>query len=423
MAGCPFHLGRRGFLTGLAGGAALGLASGGPAEGESLPDARSADPADGTQERLPFYGAHQSGIVTPQPAAVVYAAFDVLAENAEGLGRLLRLLTARIAFLTQGGPAEVADPRMPPPDSGVLGPSVFPDNLSVTVAVGATLFDDRFGLKDAKPRHLQRMTRFRNDALDPAQCHGDLLLSFCANTAETAIHALRDLIKNAPDLMAVRWSVQGFLPPHTLKKQGRDTVRNLLGFKDGTANLDTRDAATMDAHVWVQPGSEGEPGWTAGGSYQVLRTIRMNVERWDRTPLGEQQRIFGRDKHEGAPLGEAGEHDLPRYADDPDGQRIPLDAHIRLANPRTEDTARNLILRRAYNFSRGLTPAGQLDMGLLFGCFQANLAEGFIAVQKRLDGEPLEEYIKPVGGGYFFALPGAAAASDWLGSGMLAGAG
>ncbi|XPE46864.1 hypothetical protein ACNKHO_06590 [Shigella flexneri] len=61
---------------------------------------------------------------------------------------------------------------------------------------------------------------------------------------------------------------------------------------------------------------------------------------------------------------------------------------------------------RGYSYS-GVTNSGQLDMGLLFVCYQHDLEKGFLTVQKRLNGEALEEYIKPIGGGYFFALPGA----------------
>jgi deferrochelatase/peroxidase EfeB len=100
----------------------------------------------------------------------------------------------------------------------------------------------------------------------------------------------------------------------------------------------------------------------------------------------------------------------------------PLDSHIRLANPRRDETEENIILRRPFNYSNGVTKSGQLDQGLLFICYQADLEKGFIAVQRRLDGEPLEEYIKPVGGGYFFALPGARDASDYLGSQLIAAA-
>ncbi|MBN9010992.1 MAG: Dyp-type peroxidase, partial [Rhizobiales bacterium] len=97
-----------------------------------------------------------------------------------------------------------------------------------------------------------------------------------------------------------------------------------------------------------------------------------------------------------------------------------LDAHIRLANPHTRETLATRILRRCYNYSRGITKSGQLDMGLLFICFQSDLDAGFIAIQERLNGEPLEEYIKPTGGGYFFVLPGVRDASGYLGEGMLA---
>ncbi len=408
---CPFPTGRRGLLAGLA--AAGGLAAT-VARADSLSDDRGIAGADGTQDKFAFYGAHQAGVTTAQPSAVLYAAFDVVATDRAGLERLFRTLTARIAFLTQGGNAAQSDPLMPPPDSGLLGPVIAPDNLTVTVAVGSSLFDARFGLASRRPLHLSRMTKFPNDALVADQCHGDLLLSFCANTAETNIHALRDILKTTPGLAAVRWKTDGFLPPNTVKRQGRDTVRNLLGFKDGTANLDPRNESLMRDIVWTRAGN-GEPGWVAGGTYQVMRVIRTLVERWDRTPLHEQQDIFGRDKAQGAPLGQTLEHDTPDLV----AKTIPADAHIRLANPRTPETEGSRILRRAYNYSRGLTNAGQLDMGLLFGCFQANLSAGFLTVQARLNGEPLEEYIKPVGGGYFFVLPGAADPNDFLGRGLL----
>ncbi len=378
-------------------------------------DAKAAevDETEPSLDRQPFYGLHQSGILTPQPAAAVVVAFDVLASDRAGLERLFRTLTQRLAFLATGGPAPQRDPLLPPPDSGLLGPVVAPDNLTATVAVGASLFDARFGLADRKPERLAPMPRFPNDSLNPNECHGDLLIQFCANRAETAIHALRDIIKNTPDLLAPRWKIDGFLPADTVRRLGKETIRNLLGFKDGTANLVASDADLMNRHVWVQSAS-GEPDWAAGGSYQVVRIIRTLVERWDRTPLNEQQTIMGRSKMSGAPLGLAHERDVPDYASDPEGRVIPLTAHIRLANPRTAETDPSLILRRPFNFDRGVNRNGQLDMGLLFVCFQADLASGFATVQARLNGEALEEYIKPVGGGYFFALPGVVGEGDFL---------
>ncbi len=400
---------------GLAGGAiGLGLGS----QARATPAGTLAPGDDGTQDSQPFYGLHQSGVTTSQPAAALIVSFDVLAEDRAGLERLFRTLTERIAFLMKGGEAAALDPRYPPPDSGLLGPNVFPDNLTVTVAIGASLFHDRYGLQRLRPTRLIAMEQFPNDALEAHLCHGDVVLQFCSNTAETNIHALRDILRRTPDLLAPRWKIDGFLPPHTIKKLGKETVRNLLGFKDGTANLEASDATLMNNIVWVEPNSD-EPAWTSGGTYQAIRVIRMFVERWDRDALVEQQQIIGREKASGAPLTYASEHDVPDYAADPKGERIPLTAHIRLANPRTPGTQANRILRRSYNYSRGLTTAGQLDMGLLFVCFQADLAAGFLAVQSRLNGERLEEYIKPVGGGYFFVLPGVRSNNDFLAEGLL----
>lgn len=369
--------------------------------------------SDGTRETQPFYGTRQSGVVTPQPAAAILVAFNVLASDRADLQRLFRTLTARIAFLTKGGTSASRNPRMPPLDSGILGPEILPDNLTMTVALGASLFDKRFDLADLKPKALTAMERFPNDALDADFCHGDVLIQFCANTAETNLHALRDIVKNTPDLLEIRWQLNGFLPPNTLKKLGKDTIRNLMGFKDGTANIDAQDKRLMDELVWVQQ-KAGEPVWARGGTYQVVRLIRMTVERWDRTPLGEQESIFGRHKMSGAPIGKTQEHDLPGYAENPKSETIATDAHIRLANPRTPETRKNLILRRGYNYSREISKSGQLDMGLAFVCFQSDLDAGFRTVQARLNGERLEEYIKPFGGGFFFVPPGARDETDYL---------
>ncbi|AZC24511.1 iron uptake transporter deferrochelatase/peroxidase subunit [Pseudomonas sessilinigenes] len=419
-----FSAQRRRVLLGM-GAASVALAGSSLASpalaGQAPPQVTVAPSSDKTQERNDFHGQHQSGIVTARPTAGMMVAFDVLASDREDLERLFRTLNERIAFLMQGGPVTQVDAKLPPLDSGILGPVVTPDNLTITVSVGESLFDERFGLAEAKPKRLVRMVGFPNDALEPACCHGDLSLQFCSNTADTNIHALRDIVKNLPDLLLVRWKQEGSVPPQAPAKPGEpaQSARNFLGFRDGSANPDSNDQKAMQQIVWVQPGSD-EPAWATHGSYQAVRIIRNFVERWDRTPLQEQESILGRIKASGAPMDGHHESQVPDYAKDPHGKVTKLDAHIRLANPRTAKTQQNLILRRPFNYSNGVNKNGQLDMGLLFICYQADLEKGFITVQTRLNGEPLEEYLKPTGGGYFFTLPGVTGDQDFIGRSLLA---
>src|SRR5690606_30813264 len=255
--------------------------------------------------------------------AGMVAAFDVVVGTPADLERLFRRLTERIVFLTHGGAPPVLDPKLPPADSGILGPVIRPDNLTITVSLGASLFDNRPWLEALKPRQLVRMEQFPNDALDAAKCHGDLLLQFCANTQPTLIHALRDILKQLPEFLVLRWKQEGSMPVARLGPDGKlHSPRNFLGFRDGTANPDPTDEALMERLVLV--GAENdEPEWARGGTYQVVRIIRMFVERWDRTPLGEQEAIFGRRKASGAPLDGREEHDEPDYSKDPDGKVTP----------------------------------------------------------------------------------------------------
>lgn len=401
-------------------GAAAGVGAAACVSGETRdrtadsPDTRAGNGA-GTA-RPAFHGPHQAGILPPPARAGTVAAFDCVDTGRAALAATFRALSAEIAALMSRWPVPAAAPDLPPPDSGVLA-GVADPWVAITASVGASLFDRRYGLAPLRPRELVPMPRLANDRLDAARSHGDLLLVVQGDHPDVCVHALRRIMRRTRSGLVLRWLQDGFNRPDAQPRAGRTGTRNLLGFKDGTGNPDGSDPALMEELVWTGP-ADGEPAWAAGGSYQVVRLIRMFVEQWDRAILSEQERIIGRRKDTGAPLDGRAETDLPRYAADPEGSRTPLDAHIRLANPRDARTAGRLILRRGFSYSRGFDGAGLLDQGLVFVSYQQRLAH-FLDTQARLAGEPLEEYIQPQGGGFFYALPGVPAADGWLGRSLL----
>jgi deferrochelatase/peroxidase EfeB len=405
----PHGVQRRQVLGGAAAVGGAGIAGAAGLAQVTGTAARADGPADGSDRVIDFHGDHQAGIATPRQQYATFLAADVTAASRGDLALMLKLLTQGARTLTSGGRPPDVGIGLPPSDDGTLGPVVPADSLTVTVGVGSSVFDDRFGLADQRPRRLRPMDTFPNDDLDPAQCHGDVLLQLCADHVDTVVHAQRQLLKLTRGLLQPRWRIDGF----TSVPRPTGAPRNLLGFKDGIAHPSYGD---FDQLVWSGP---GEPDWAAGGSYLVVRVIRMLVEFWDRVTIGEQEKMIGRRRDSGAPMSGSAETDTPDYRDDPVGATTPLDAHIRLANPRTAQSAPSQLLRRGYNYDRGLDLNGNLDCGLVFACYQQDLDRAFVTVQRRLADEPLVDYVSPVGGGYFFALPGVADGRDWYGRALV----
>jgi deferrochelatase/peroxidase EfeB len=415
----PFQ--RRSFLQGVASGVAGAVVAGSVAPGVARADTEDDYNLEETREGLrsiPFYGPNQAGIGTAPQTAASFLVFDVTAANRGELTALFRTLTARAAFLTAGGTPAPTPATSAPSDDRLLGPTVLPDDLTVTIAVGASLFDGRYGLAPSKPAQLETMRAFAHDNLDPAISNGDVLVQLCAGHRDTVGHAMLDILASTSGAMRSRWRIDGFrFPPRPV-----GIPRDWMGFKDGITNPVTTNTTQMNQQVWVQPGAP-EPAWTAGGTYQAVRIIRMFLDKWNAVPVEQQERIFGRRKISGAPMyatsPTASDNLDPIYTNDPAGLLTPLNCHIRLANPQTPQTAAtSKILRRSYQYDNSPQAQGSPDMGHVFCCFQQQLAT-YIAMQTRLEDETLVPFISPVGGGYFFALPGVSNAQDYYGRALL----
>ncbi|MGW1769023.1 iron uptake transporter deferrochelatase/peroxidase subunit [Streptomyces sp. NPDC002073] len=392
-----------------------GLALGAAAAGGSvaaLTGGSDPVPAALTGAAVPFHGAHQAGIATAVQDRLHFASFDVKTKDRAELVALLKEWTRAAERMAAGLPvgegAVGGLPEAPPDDTGeALG--LKPSRLTLTVGFGASLFaKGRFGLEDRRPDALVDLELFPGDNLDPNRSGGDICVQACADDPQVAVHAIRQLARIGFGKVVMRWSQLGFGKTSSTTPD-EQTPRNMMGFKDGTRNVSGTDTEALEKHVWVSPkDAPGASAWMAGGSYLVARRIRMNIETWDRTPLQEQEDIFGRDKAEGAPVGKSKERDEPFL------KAMKPEAHVRLAHPDTNDGA--TILRRGYSFTDGTDGLGRLDAGLFFLAYQRDVRKGFIPVQRRLARhDVLNEYIQHVGSALFAVPPGVRDTGDWWG--------
>jgi deferrochelatase/peroxidase EfeB len=378
---------------------------------------------DGRSQIEPFWGPHQGGITTPMQSHTYAAAFDLVSTEREDVIRLLRAWTSAAARMGTGQPAQPLgrDVAQPAPDSGeALGLAAA--RLTLTFGFGAGLFvkegKDRYGLAVQRPQALVDLPLFNGEELIETRSGGDLSVQACADDPQIAFHAVRQLARLAFRVAQIRWAQIGFIP----SVPPNQTPRNLMGFKDGTSNPSIDDPAAMEKFVWV--GDEG-PDWMRGGSYVVLRRIRIALEHWDRMPLDFQERAVGRHKYSGAPLGLEGEFDpLDLNSADEDGNPIiPESAHVRLATAASNEGAQ--ILRRPYSYNDGVNftterwppwrQGVEYDAGVFFVCYQRDPRTGFISIFDKLSKfDMLNQFVTHTGSG-LFACPGGVVQGEFVG--------
>jgi deferrochelatase/peroxidase EfeB len=308
-------------------------------------------------------GPHQPGIVTPALPYLSLAGFDVVVRGRDALAGLLRTWTGAAEQLTAAG-----------------------TDLTLTFGFGPSLFaGDRFGIGDRRPASLVPLPSFPDESIDPAAGNGDLCVQACAGDPTTAHHAVRALLNAARAEVSLRWRQTGFRTG-----DGTFDPPGLFGFRDGTVNL---DVALQAPHLWVDDG----PDWLHGGSYLVMRRIRLLLDTWDRTDRATQEAMIGRDRDTNRRLA------------------VPT-SHTALAAPAANGGA--TMLRRSYSYDAGTDPNGLMDAGLIFLSYQRDPAQ-FVAVQRRLAAhDPLNGFSQHLAGGVYACPPGVRPGS-FLGSELL----
>ncbi len=358
---------------------------------------------------VPFHGTHQAGITTALQACGHLIAFDLApgADRRTAAALLRRWSTA----------AEAMTAGRPPGDDDQIALDAGPSSLTVTIGFGRGFFS-KLALTGRTPAALVSMPAFPSDAIDPKQSDGDLWIQIGADDQLVAFHALRILQKAATGTATVRWQMNGFnrAPGATPRPK---TPRNLMGQMDGTNNPKPT-ATDFDAKIFV-PDTTGNEAWMNGGSYAVVRRIRMLLNHWDDLPVTQQEQVIGRRKDNGAPLS-GGTETTPVELNkiNRDGSlAIPADAHIRVAA--AESNAGATILRRAFSYHDGYDPDGSPNAGLLFIAWQSNPTSGFIRIQLKLDGaDHLTRFVRHESSA-IFAVPGGARPGEYVGQSLLEG--
>jgi deferrochelatase/peroxidase EfeB len=408
----------------------------------------------GITNRPPEHGLFLSLTMTaPDPAAA--------RETVEALRELVRKELR--SDLDETTPASAKD--APSAETGELDFSDGYDRYHLTVTVGfAKSAYDKLGVPAGEqPQDLVPIPWDElGDAPQKAE-NGDIVLQVCSDSIYVVEHVQRRIEEELGDHLQVSWVVLGTQRYNSRSgRVNRREGRALIGFKDGTSNLDPRHSEEDDVLVFVDPARVGEyppqvpplqpgqpnpygggtqppnfppnlrtpptsePAWTKDGSYLVVRASLIDTTSWDDRTLGDQERIIGRWKVSGSALDKADDptHEPadPDFAADPSGAITPVTSHIRKANPRGPDDQKRRLFRRGYPLV--LANVDAIRRGLIFAAYARTITTQFEFITRAWTAnadfpfpsagvDALRALESVLCGGYFFVPPLGRSTQPW----------
>jgi Dyp-type peroxidase family len=323
----------------------------------------------------------QLGITEPPPEHLLLAALAFAGSDpAACQGTLEQLRQVVRAELED----QLADETQ---ETGELGFTAKHNDYNLTITVGfSTPGYIKLGVPgERQPQDLQPIA---TDVLDSSGANldaelageGDLVLKICSNDIYVCEHVLRRVEHELSAVLTVLWVQTGVQRYNTRQSSDpRKESRALIGFLDGTANLNPGNAddraliftdhartdwppiPTSDQYAGAAfpPGLRlpkgAEPEYLDGGSYMAVEVLRIKTRDWDDQPRTEQERVVGRQKVSGEPA-------------------VPQEdaSHVRKANPARPEDVQRRILRRGYAL---LSAQGaELARGLVFIAFGRTLS-------------------------------------------------
>ncbi len=400
----------------------------------------------------------QSGITNRPPEHLLLASFN-FGEGAEPRQAIEALRNVVEHELESRLDPPNLDKTIPSAETGELGFQPDYDRAFLTITLGLSESGVTKLALPEPPTDLR--TIVWDDLVDPplpSDIGGDLVLQICADNLYICEHVVRRVEEELGDKFSLNTAFIGSQRYSSRAgRTSRHEGRALIGFLDGTSNLDPRHSDEDAKLVFVDPAAvdkyppnppagalpgpnpyetkpadpspvfpelhpvpEKEPEWTENGTYMTVRVSTFKTKDWDKDSQDDQEQTVGRFKVSGASLDltdDPGQLETePAFKDDKTNLGVPVKAHIRKANPRGPEDEDRRIFRRGYPL---IAPGvGELQRGLIFIAFARTISTQFEFIVRAwirnenfpFPGAEVDPLFSKVGetilgGGYYFVPP------------------